>query len=239
MHLGDRAAHLVRDGAVRRMSLASGAQLDQVERLARVELEDVADPVGEAERVRRLLGESLPAQPLVFGARDLEGALVVAAEPGGDELVRHVGAEVGGERLPLAREQPVALEVAESAVVGDDLEAVTQRLEAAAGTVAAILPRGQQLAQERRPARPPSGRRPRAAPRLPPSPRTRRAAPRAAPPPCRARAAAGPTAPRRPPWRRRRRGAPPPRPRPRGAPAGTRSSGRPGPPAAPSRRSSG
>ena len=43
----------------------------------------------------------------------------------------------------------MALQVAEGAVVGDDLEAVAQRLEAAAGAVAAVAPladhRGQEL----------------------------------------------------------------------------------------------
>ena len=64
------------------------------------------------------------AQPRVLRARDLERTLVLAAEPGRDELVRDVGAEVGRQPLPLAREQAVALQVAERAVVGDDLEAV-------------------------------------------------------------------------------------------------------------------
>ncbi len=64
----DRIPHLQRDGAVGRMALAAGAQLDQVERLAGVELEHIADPVGEAERVRRLLDEPLAAQALVLRA---------------------------------------------------------------------------------------------------------------------------------------------------------------------------
>ena len=148
MHLGDRAAQLVCDGAVRRMALAPGTQLDQVQRFARIELEHEADPVGETERIRRLVGKPFAAEPLVLDARDLERALIVAAEPGGDQLVRHVGAEVGGQRLPLAREQPVALEIAEGAVVGDDLEAVAQRLEAATGAVAAVFAPAYQLTQE-------------------------------------------------------------------------------------------
>ena len=106
------------------MALAAGAKLDQVERLARVELEHVADAIGEAERVRRLLDEPLAAQPLVLGARRLERARVLRAEARLLDLVRDVGAEIRREPLPLAREQAMALEVAEGAVVGDDLEAV-------------------------------------------------------------------------------------------------------------------
>jgi len=63
----DRVPHLQRDGPVGRMALAAGAQLDQVERLASVELKHVADAIGEAERIGRLLGETFAAQPLVLG----------------------------------------------------------------------------------------------------------------------------------------------------------------------------
>ena len=65
---GDRIPHLQGDGAVGRMALAAGAELDQVQRLARVELEDVPDAIGEAERIGRLVGETFAVQPLVFGA---------------------------------------------------------------------------------------------------------------------------------------------------------------------------
>ena len=65
---GDRVPHLQRDGPVGRMALAAGAELDQVQRLARVELEHVPDAIGEAERIRRLVGEPFAAQPLVLGA---------------------------------------------------------------------------------------------------------------------------------------------------------------------------
>ena len=149
MDLGDRAPHLLRDRSVRRMALAARAELDQVQRLARIELEHVADAIGEAERIRRLLGEAFAAQPLVLGARDLERALVLAAEAGLHELVRDVGAEIRGEPLPLAGEQAVPLQIAERAVVGDDLEAVAERLEAAAGAVAPVLALADELAEER------------------------------------------------------------------------------------------
>src|SRR4051794_8078146 len=42
----------------------------------------------------------------------------------------------------------MALQVTEGAVVGDDLEAVRQRLEAAARTVTAVLARADELAHE-------------------------------------------------------------------------------------------
>jgi hypothetical protein len=42
----------------------------------------------------------------------------------------------------------VPLQVAEGAVVGDDLEAVAQRLEAAPRTMAAVLARPDELAQK-------------------------------------------------------------------------------------------
>ena len=89
------------------------------------------------------------AKPRVLRAGDLERALVLAAEPGRDELVRNVGTEVGRQPLPLAGEQAVALQVAERAVVGHDLEAVGERLEAAAGPVPAVLPLADQLAEKR------------------------------------------------------------------------------------------
>ena len=58
--------------------------------------------------------------------------------PGLADLVGDAGAEVRAQPLPLAGEHPVALQVAEGAVVGDDLEAVAQRLQAAARAVAAV-----------------------------------------------------------------------------------------------------
>src|SRR5205807_9121469 len=106
------------------------------------------DAEGEAESVRRFLDEAVGAQPLILGARHIEGTLVLAAEACGDELVRDVRAEIGGEPLPLAREEAVPLEIAERAVVGDDLEAVAQRLEAAPGTMPPVLACPDQLAEE-------------------------------------------------------------------------------------------
>src|SRR3954452_64754 len=53
VHRGDQPVHLVRDRAVARVPLAARAQLDQLHRLARVEIQDVADAVAEAQRVHR------------------------------------------------------------------------------------------------------------------------------------------------------------------------------------------
>ena len=74
--LGDRGVHRLRDRAVARVALAGGAQLGEVHRLARVEVQDVADAVAEAERVRRGLGVAGVAQALVLGARAVQRALV-------------------------------------------------------------------------------------------------------------------------------------------------------------------
>ena len=72
--LGDQAVHLVRDGAVGRVALAPRAQLDELHRLARVEVEDVADAEAEAQRVRRLALATLAREALPLGGRDLVGA---------------------------------------------------------------------------------------------------------------------------------------------------------------------
>src|SRR5579862_7012299 len=117
------------------MALAARAKLDQMERLARVELEHVADAIGEAQGVRGLVGEARCTQPLVLGARRLEGTFVVRAEARFLDLVWDVGAEVRRQPLPLAGKQAMPLEIPEGAVVGDDLEPVGERLEPATRTV--------------------------------------------------------------------------------------------------------
>src|SRR5579884_4349480 len=130
------------------MALPARTELDQVHRLARVELEDVADAVREAERVGRLLDEPLATEPFVFGPRRLERSPVPGAEAGLLDLVRNVGSEVRREPLPLAREQAVPLQVAEGAVVGDDLEAVGERLEAAPRPMPPVLARADEIPDE-------------------------------------------------------------------------------------------
>jgi len=56
-HGVDLLEHLLADPAVAGMTLGRGAQLDHVERLAGVELDHVADPVGQGDQVLGLLGE--------------------------------------------------------------------------------------------------------------------------------------------------------------------------------------
>ena len=56
---GDPLVHRLGDGAVGGVALAAGAQLAEVHRLAGVQVEHVADPVAEAERV----GRRRPAGP--------------------------------------------------------------------------------------------------------------------------------------------------------------------------------
>ena len=144
----DPLVHGLGDGAVGRVSLAAGAKLDQVHGLARVEVEHVADPVAEAEGVGGGLAEALGLQPLELAPRDLERPLVLRPGAGIAHLLRDPGAQVRPQALPLAGQHPVALEVAEAAVVGDDLEPVAHRLPAAAGAVAAVSPLAGQLADQ-------------------------------------------------------------------------------------------
>jgi hypothetical protein len=118
-----------------------------VHRLARVHVEHVADAVAEAERIRRGVGVAARREAVVLLARAVERAPVVVAAAGLGDLVRHGRAEVGREALPLDGQHAVALEVAERAVVGDDLEAVAQRLEAAARPVAAVDALADEVAQ--------------------------------------------------------------------------------------------
>src|SRR4051812_25923376 len=75
--VGDQPVHLVGDRAIRRMPLAPGAQLDELHRLARVEVEHVAQAVAEAQGVRRLALAPLAGEPLPRRARRLERAAVV------------------------------------------------------------------------------------------------------------------------------------------------------------------
>src|SRR5215210_3855243 len=140
VHARDLGVELTRDRAVARMALAPGAQLDQMHRLAGVQVEHVADAVGEAQRVRRELGTACLDEAGMLGVRALEPAPEEVGDPCGLELLGDLRPEVGREPLPLDGEHAMALQVAEGAVVGYDLEAVGDRLEAAPGAVAAVAP---------------------------------------------------------------------------------------------------
>src|SRR4051794_29899014 len=141
---------LVGDRTVTRMTFPARAELDQVHRLARVHVEDVANPVAKAERVWSQVRADAAANPLVLGRGALEPRAVVVCHTGVRELPGDAGAEIGTQRLPLDRQQPVALEVAERAVVGDDLEAVADGLEAAPGPVPAVGALTDQVGQQLR-----------------------------------------------------------------------------------------
>src|SRR6201992_3370589 len=98
---GDLFVHRLRDRAVGRVALAAGAQLDQVHRLARVQVEDVADPEGEAERVRGELVEPGRGESRVLAAGDLQRPFEFAPDARFAYLLGDAGAEVGPEPLPL------------------------------------------------------------------------------------------------------------------------------------------
>ncbi len=107
--------------------------------LARVELHDVTDPMGQRDGVHRLLGEVGRQRAVeILGPFDRLG--VAVAESGLGHDLGHVVAETDAETLPLDGEHPVPLQIAERAVVGDQFEAVVGALEGAAGSMAAIAP---------------------------------------------------------------------------------------------------
>ena len=94
VHRGDPVEHLERDGAVARVALAARAQLDQVHRLAGVEVEHVADPVGERHRVGRLSTRPSPRSRSCSARLSLEPFAVGVAVPGRLDLFGDVGAEI-------------------------------------------------------------------------------------------------------------------------------------------------
>ena len=67
-------------------------------RLARIEVEDVANPVAEAERVRGGVRQAGRLEACELAPRDLQRALVLVADAGLANLVGHAGAEVEAER---------------------------------------------------------------------------------------------------------------------------------------------
>src|SRR6185369_10950334 len=101
MDLRDLAVHLVRDGAVARMALAPRAQLDELHRLARVEVEHETDSVAQTERVGRLAIAAFADQALPLAPGDVERVAVGVAATRGLDLLGHAGAEVRRQPLPL------------------------------------------------------------------------------------------------------------------------------------------
>ena len=94
MVLGNRALHFVRDGTVAWVAFAAGAQLNQLHRLTRVAIEDEADPVAKAERVRRGVALAAVGKALVLGGRGFKAALVVVGNAGLLQLVRYSSAKL-------------------------------------------------------------------------------------------------------------------------------------------------
>src|SRR6185295_788708 len=144
----DALVHGLGDSAVGRVSLAARAKLDHVHGLPRVEIEDIADPVAEAESVGRRLGKPLRLEPLELPPRDLQGPLVFRPGARIAHLLRDRRAQMRPQALPLAGQHPMALQIAKATVVGDDLEPVAHRLPAAARAVATVSPLTCQLGDQ-------------------------------------------------------------------------------------------
>ena len=119
-------------------------------RLAGVQVEDVADPVAQAQRVWSRLGEARRLEAVELGTRCLEPAPVGLARARVVHLLGHAGAKIGPELLPLAGEHAVPLQIAEPAVIGNDLEAITDRLPAASGAVAPVRALARQISDQLR-----------------------------------------------------------------------------------------
>ena len=136
--LGDQGVHLLADAPVGGMSLRSGAQLDQVHRLARVHFHVETDAVGHRHRVRRDGGQTGGVQRIVQLGRGLHhlGPVLVRAR-GFDGIGLDVAVE-RGQRLPLERQHPVALQIPERAVVGQHVKPIHRPLERAPGLVSAV-----------------------------------------------------------------------------------------------------
>jgi hypothetical protein len=136
--LGDEAVHPLADAAVRGVALRRRAQLDHVHRLPRVQLHVEADAVGHRHRVRRDLGEPRRGDRVVEVGRLAEDPAPVALGARLGDRLRHHGAVARREALPLERQEPVALQVAERAVIREEVEAVGRALERAARFVAPV-----------------------------------------------------------------------------------------------------
>ena len=136
--LGDQAMHRLAHPPVRRVALGRRAQLDHVHGLPRVHLQVEADPVGHGHRVRADRAEPGPGIAS-YSAADSSMTRVQSPSAPASRSRRRRVAVARRQALPLEREQPVALEVAERAVVAEDVEAVDGPLEGAAGPVPSVL----------------------------------------------------------------------------------------------------
>ena len=120
------------------MALRRGPQLDDVHRLAGVHLHAVADAVGHGHRVLRRRRGRLAGHRRVELAAARHDPAPVPRRPDVLEGGGLDAAVVRGQLLPLDRQEPMALQVAERAVVGEHVEAVAGPLESAPRPVAAV-----------------------------------------------------------------------------------------------------
>jgi hypothetical protein len=134
----DELVHRVRHAPVGRVALRARAELDQVHRLARAHLHDEADAVRHRDRVLRDVLAGRREQRLPRCRRVLHHRVPLAGEVGVLDDRRGLVPVHRGQALPLEREGAVALEVAEGAVVAEDVEAVAGALERAARLVAPV-----------------------------------------------------------------------------------------------------
>src|SRR5262249_18627874 len=88
--------------------------------------------------VRRDIAQPLGQQLLVERRRALHDHAPVGERAGFFERGWLGPAVTRAERLPLERQQTMALQVAERAVVGEDVEAIARALRRATGLVAAV-----------------------------------------------------------------------------------------------------
>ena len=137
---GDEPMHRLADPPVGGVPLGRRAQLDDVHRLAGVQLHIETHPVRHRDRVRGDLGQPGGHDRVVELGRPPEDLRPVGLGARRRDRLGHHGAVVRREPLPLEGEQAVALQVAERAVVTQDVEAVRRPLERAPGPVASVEP---------------------------------------------------------------------------------------------------
>ena len=139
--LGDQPVHLLADPPIRRVALRRRPQFDDMHCLACVHPHVEADPERHGNGVlrherRRVVPREAIGQTGGIGHH----AFPVAPRPGAVYRLRPRATVPCRQRLPVEGEQAMALEVAERAVVRQDVERVLGVLERPSGTVTPIGP---------------------------------------------------------------------------------------------------
>ena len=135
----DQAVHLERHAPVRRVALRRRAQFEHVHRLASVELHHVAHAVRHRHRVRApARGSRRAVRRTAHADRCIASSNTLPTPASSDEIGPRVPV-VRGQPLPLDGQHPVALHVAECAVVAQHVEAVEAPLERPARLVTTVL----------------------------------------------------------------------------------------------------